>query len=126
MNFWHEYQDTGLYSVELIVYNEYGCTDTSKFELKINPVYEIFIPTSFTPNEDGINDVFQPSVIASNEYTLIIYNRWGEIVFKGINEGWDGKSKNRFVEDGVYTYVIIVNDFKDKLFKYTGNLLLIK
>ena len=126
MNFWHEYQDTGLYSVELIVYNEYGCTDTSKFELKINPVYEIFIPTSFTPNEDGINDVFQPSVMASNEYTLIIYNRWGEIVFKGINEGWDGKSKNRFVEDGIYTYVIIVNDFKDKLFKYTGNLLLIK
>ena len=61
-----------------------------------------------------------------NEYTLIIYNRWGEIVFKGINEGWDGKSKNRFVEDGIYTYVIIVNDFKDKLFKYTGNLLLIK
>jgi gliding motility-associated-like protein len=126
MNFWHTYADTGTYTIKYYITNMYQCTDSVINELIINPVYVTFIPDAFTPNNDGDNDYFYPSIIGGNDYNMKIYNRWGGIIYNEDNGKWDGKLNNNAVEQGLYSYSILVNDFKNKPFIYTGILSLIK
>ena len=84
------------------------------------------MPNSFTPNGDGDNDIFQPYVNGTNKYTITIFDRWGGIVSQKENEGWDGTLNGIKAQSGVYTYSIIVYDFKNKPFNYTGVIQLIK
>jgi gliding motility-associated-like protein len=78
------------------------------------PLADVFMPDAFSPNGDGINDVFLPVFHVDFEvinYTFIIFNRWGKEVFKtnNVNEGWDGKPiDSDEVVIGVYSWVIIV------------------
>jgi gliding motility-associated-like protein len=68
-----------------------------------------FIPNSFTPNKDGINEVFSAfSRCDLADYKLNIYNRWGEIIFKSENtEGyWDGRFRGIECAEGIYIYEI--------------------
>ncbi len=83
------------YNARLIVSTDQGCADTAALfiECKEEPV--IFIPNSFTPDEDQYNQHFNPIISPSidpHNYTLWIFNRWGEIVFESRdpNLGWDG------------------------------------
>ncbi len=75
---------------------------------------EIYVPSAFSPNDDGFNDVFkaysETEVILSQ---MQIFGRWGELIYdaknlstKDLNEGWDGDFREREMEDGVYVYVI--------------------
>ena len=48
---------------------------------------------------------------------MFIYNRWGEKIFEAENKGWDGNKNGQYVQDGIYSYSIVVTDFKNKLFK---------
>ena len=72
----------------------------------------IYVPNTFTPNNDGINDIWKPMYNSDCwidiEYT--IYNRWGNVVFRGLNdEVWNGSMMNGdyYVADGVYTYTLV-------------------
>ena len=126
LNFWHTYADTGKYEVIYVVNNQFNCVDSLTATLIINPVYQIFIPNAFTPNNDGDNDTFQPYINGAKNYTITIFDRWGEIIFQEENGIWDGKIKGNLVQDGVYTYSILANDFKNKPFIYTGIITLLK
>jgi len=126
IDFWHTYADTGIYNIKYFITNIYGCTDSTSKKLIINPAYVIFIPDAFTPNNDGDNDYFYPSIIGGRNYTLKIYNRWGGIIYNKENGRWDGKLNNNAIQHGIYSYSILVNDFKDKPFIYTGIVRLIK
>jgi len=126
LEFWHTYTDTGTYDVIYVVRNQFNCSDTAKATLIINPVYQIFIPSAFTPNNDGNNDVFKIEIIGQKNYTMTIFNRWGEIIFKEKNGIWDGNLNNNIVQNGTYSYTILVSDFKDKAFIYKGIITLIK
>jgi gliding motility-associated-like protein len=99
-------------TIELTVKNEAGCyTSDSKFILVDRPV---FIPNVFSPNNDGINDVF---FIQTKHPVLIkkwqIFNRWGDLVFtksdiytNDASEGWDGRFKEQLLERGVYVWQV--------------------
>jgi gliding motility-associated-like protein len=126
LEFWHTYADTGTYNVTYAVRNQFNCSDTAKATLIINPVYQIFIPSAFTPNNDGDNDNFKIEIIGQKEYLMTIFNRWGEIIFEEKNGAWDGKLNNNIVQNGTYSYTILVSDFKDKPFIYKGIVTLIK
>ncbi len=86
-----------------------GCTGETEIRLKIRPPQcekDVFIPTAFSPNGDGANDVL---LVRSNYITdleLIIYNRWGQEVFssKDIKDGWDGRLKGEELSPDVYAY----------------------
>ncbi len=88
---------------------EENCNETDSILINLDCELQIYIPNTFTPNNDSWNDLF---VIKSNGYLewfeLNIYNRWGEKLYytDDINDYWNGKFKNQVVQTGVYTYLI--------------------
>lgn len=117
----HSYPlDTGTYSIRLIVTDSNNCTDSSKQKIFLTADYVFYSPNSFTPNGDGLNDVFkvESSLIVSSEYKMSIYDRWGQSVFESakINEGWDGKLKgtSEIAGDGVYVWKITTKAYLGK------------
>jgi gliding motility-associated-like protein len=87
----------------------YCGTVTDTFKVKVEqcecPVY---VPNSFTPNADGLNESFKPSTCAARKYNMRIFNRWGEELFESndVNNGWDGRFEGRLVPEGAYIYEI--------------------
>jgi len=126
LNFWHTYADTGKYEIIYVVNNQFNCIDSLTATLTINPVHQIFTPNSFTPNNDGNNDTFQPYINGGKNYTITIFNQWGEIIFQEENGIWDGKMNGHIVQEGIYPYSILAIDFKDKPFIYTGTITLVR
>jgi gliding motility-associated-like protein len=97
----------------ITAYNDAGCTDMDSVFVKIKPVPGIYVPTGFTPNNDGKNDVFRPSV--ADEYVLhefSIYNRWGQKIFSTSQKetGWNGKVNGILQNPGVYVWVLIATE----------------
>lgn len=122
-NVYYHFQDTGSFDVTLTIINNLGCLDSIAHVVVINDINTIYIPAAFTPNGDGLNDLFKVYALEVNEYELEIYNRWGSVVFysKNINDTWDGKG----AESGVYVYKVTVkhNNLQPRLFGGTLTLI---
>lgn len=125
LSFWHTYNDIGSYTIRYYITNLYGCTDSVVKQLNINPNYSTFIPNSFTPNNDGDNDVFFPHSLGYKSYNIKIFDRWGGIIFDEDDLAWDGNTNGKII-GGLYSYSITILDFKDKPFIYTGLVNLIR
>ena len=104
----HLYEDAGEYTVIQWVTSLQGCLDSSSYKVRIEDPYFIYVPNSFTPNRDGINEVFKAEGEGILEFTFEIYNRWGEMIWNtgDIDNAWDGTYKGLPVEGGVYVYQI--------------------
>jgi gliding motility-associated-like protein len=105
------YKNEGYYYPTLIIENVFGCFDTLTVQVYVRP--EIYVPNSFTPNDDGKNEVFLPSVASFIDYEFMIFNRWGELIFQTRDPklGWDGKGPNgKVLKQEVYVYRIIYKD----------------
>ena len=115
------FQDTGVYEITLIASNALGCTDTAKQTIHVLEELQVVIPNVFTPNNDGINDWFGITANVSVPASIVILNRWGNVVFEkefvttagDFVELWDGTSTSSVttpssvvVTDGVYFYRI--------------------
>lgn len=125
----NDYQDTGVYVISLIAYNEIGCSDTSYNSILIKDVVKIFVPNVFTPDNDEFNQVFFPYVTNVLEYHLTIYNRWGMIMFESYDQsvGWDGTYSDRgIVQDGTYVWVINIIDINQVKATYKGHVTVLK
>ena len=121
-NLYHEYEDTGTYQVVLQIVNEGGCMDEQVLSVCVAPKTLVIAPTAFSPNNDGVNDVFFVRTIGANELSLSVYNRWGELVFEtnDIEQAWDGSFQNNLQEIGTYTWRLSyfsVEKKKDELVK---------
>ncbi len=126
----HLYSKAGTYCVTLAVSNSAGCVDTNQKCFEIIPEFYFYIPNSFSPNGDGINDDFYCKSENCSQFEMTIYNRWGHLIFstKDINEHWNGrvnKTANLSQED-VYIYVVIITDNNNESYKYTGNVNIIR
>ena len=101
----------GVYTVSVI--NSCGISSASVTVETKNCDCKFYIPSAFTPNNDGINDAFQPSgeCVLSN-YELRIYNRWGQLVYESSNalQGWDGTLKGEPQPVGIYVYQLSYKD----------------
>ena len=110
--------------------NEYGCRDSASITIELD--YEgNCIPTAFTPNNDGLNDIFRMcnNMQLDKLVDFRVFNRWGELVYENTNDatkGWDGTYKGVPQEMGVYNYMIIIAkpDGTNKIFK--GNVTLVR
>ena len=128
----HTYLDTGCYFVRLVVTDKNGCRDTSKMNVCIDPEFTFYAPNSFTPNGDGINDVWMPSGVGidPNNYTLSIWDRWGNLMFitYAWGQSWDGTANNGIQKAQIDTYVwqVDLKDFSHQNHHYKGICSLIK
>jgi gliding motility-associated-like protein len=101
------------YQITLIAYSVEGCTDTAKVNIEIQDEIVYYIPNTFTPDQDEYNPIFKPiftSGFDPNDYKMVIYNRWGEVIFESndVNYGWDGSynGTHGIVKDDTYTWKI--------------------
>lgn len=125
------YTDSGTYNVMQVVINEYGCPDTAYVPVRINPIVTFYAPNAFTPNGDGINDGFRVYGEGIRTFELLIYNRWGQLVFKSpdILQEWDGTLFNKggaMSADGVFDYAVYFTTVFGEKKSYRGKVVLIK
>ena len=127
----HTYADSGLYSItQTIINTTTGCSDVITYILRVEGDYILFIPNSFTPDGDGNNDFFLPVGIGINRdnYKMMIFNRWGELIFETENPdlGWDGMYRGVMSQTDVYVWKIRTLDHKKLPHEYIGNVTLLK
>ena len=124
MDIEHDYENAGNYDIKLFVANEFGCTDSITKQVIVHPNFELFIPDTFTPDGDRINDTFGCKGYGIASYTISILNRWGELVFNSNDIGieWDGKN----AINGVYAYRIDIVDMIGKSHYFEGEISLIR
>jgi gliding motility-associated-like protein len=124
------FEDSGYCLLELFIEDEINCESLiQKYEISIIPCQEttFYIPNSFTPNGDGLNDIFKPKGENFSEFEMFIYNRWGEMIYYSNNtSGWDGGVAGYYVPEGVYCYIITYRDIKKRPIIKIGSLTLIR
>lgn len=126
----HIYTDTGTFDARVIAVNEVGCYDTASIKIKIEPIFTFYVPNAFTPNGDSVNDTFYPRIEGFKRYEMVIFDRWGDEVFRttDIGKQWDGKSNGgkNISPLGVYTYTIKVLDILRNERSYLGSVTLVR
>ncbi len=115
----HFYTEPGIYTVSLTANNSFNCPTTYTLEHAVEATVGGFMefPTAFTPNTGGSNggyydpnaldnDVFHPHHMGIVDYELIIFNKWGELIFRSTDPyiGWDGYFQGRIVRQDVYAW----------------------
>ncbi len=101
----------------LVALNNFGCSDTICKDYDILLAKSVYIPNSFTPNGDGVNDGFGPSIYGPQleAYQFYIYNRWGNLVFESnnVNDKWNGSYK---LGDPISNYDVFVWKLKYRMY----------
>ena len=118
----HAYKEVGFYDIMLIASNDFGCVDTLHRSAEIEAIKggQVNTPNAFTPsltgpsggNQEGaldpsrINDVFLPRLEGVEKFRMLIYNKWGQLLFESDSKmkGWDGHFQNQLSPSGVYVY----------------------
>ncbi len=142
----HIFKKMGEYEIMLVAESENYCRDTTTRNLIIQNDFAFYAPTSFTPNGDGVNDCFRicGNGITQNEYRLVIYDRWGALVYNSTiydpsatcetcgDGAWDGsdmgnKSKGDAVcENGLYQWFCTFQDWNGVVHNKQGTIMLIR
>lgn len=127
---YHYFGQEGEYIVTLTLVNEGGCTTVHQATVCVEIATDILVPTAFSPNGDGVNDVFRAIGWGIMSFQMDIYNRWGEKVFQteDITQGWDGIFNDEAAEVGVYVCVIFYSTRQDAddVEMLTSNITLVK
>jgi gliding motility-associated-like protein len=86
--------------------DSYGCSASDTVTVDVIEAYSIFIPTAFSPNGDGANDVLYVRGAGIKTLEFVVYDRWGEKVFESqsINDGWDGTFRGKEMNTGIYVW----------------------
>lgn len=125
----NEPSDNGLrYKVQ--VYNRAGCFDSAFIRIKVfSTLPAIFVPTAFTPNNDGKNDVLIPVAVGMKQIEYFhIYDRWGQLVFgtSATGHGWDGTIRGRPQGTNTYVWMVKAIDFTGTPYFRKGTFVLIR
>ncbi|MBX9449012.1 MAG: PKD domain-containing protein [Taibaiella sp.] len=123
-----QYDVSGSYNVCLTAINEYGCRDTLCKAVQADVWPLLDLPTAFTPDGDGTNDILFPRGFSVKTMTLKIYNRWGELVFESssMEKGWDGRYKGEEQPMDAYAFVLTATFMDGTDYHKQGNVTLIR
>jgi gliding motility-associated-like protein len=88
--------------------------------------FQIFIPKSFSPNQDGINDFFEIQTRSVLDFHIMVFDQWGNFVFDSNdpNLKWDGKIKGKSIRKAPYIYVVKIKTIDGQTLKYSGCLMI--
>ncbi len=122
------FTNSGEYFVRLIAISPYGCSDTAVVKVTVNPDVVLYVPNTFTPNGDGLNDEFQiflpPTGVDYSTFNLTIYDRWGAVIYRtnDVYKFWNGARNNsgEVVQQDTYVYKISFKDEKKKYYEKVG------
>lgn len=106
-----------------------GCETYDTLSIKIYKGPEIYVPTAFSPNNDGLNDVFKVVPIGISTFNYFkIYNRWGQQIFftTDYRKGWDGRYKSIDQPSGVYIWMVSGIDFNGNTISHKGTVMLLR
>ncbi len=113
-----------------VVKNEYNCADTIQELLKVKPAFVIYIPNTFTPNGDGLNDGFQAKGVGITRFSIQIFDRWGHMLYEthDIENAWDGTAKGSAdpIKEDTYVWKAKVVDLLNKTHDLSGHVSLIR
>lgn len=122
----HNYPVVGFYNAMLIATNQFGCKDTA---IKVITIISDFqFPNVFTPNGDGINDEFLPFTEGVTDYHLMIFDRWGELIFESrdVKTGWNGNFNGKPCQQDAYVWKAEVKFFDSRTFNKTGSITILR
>ncbi len=125
-----QYFAPGVYTVTLTVTDSAGCSNSivKNNLIIVEEPLKVFAPNAFSPNGDGINDVFEIKTQLVKEIQITIYDRFGGIVFTSndVNFQWDGTYNGKACQEGAYAYVIKGKFYNNKPFEQKGSVLIIR
>lgn len=124
----HQYLATGTYQVCLIAETEFGCHDTicQNVSAIVNPLFDV--PTAFSPNGDGINDIWEVKSFGVIKYEMKVFNRWGQLLFVSNDQklGWNGRFNGAIQPMDAYAYVLNIEFSHGERVTKTGNVTLLR
>ncbi len=117
---------SGCYRVEAV--DNSGCKAIDEMCVEVTTSHNIYIPNTFTPNEDGVNETFMVYGTGISNIELIIFDRWGAKLFTSTEQskGWDGTFKGEMSKQDVYTYLVNYQALDGKKHTKTGHVTLLK
>lgn len=125
----YTFTEGGVFEVVQTVIDPNGCASTATGQVAVSGSV-VYSPTAFSPNNDGMNDTWLPVAIGATSYALEVFNRWGERVWHTEDKQvpWLGQheSGQHFVEDGVYSWVLRIEDDLRNPEIHKGNVLLFR
>lgn len=125
------YISDGIFRASLKVTDSLGCMDTTSALINVIVKETLFIPSAFTPNGDGLNDIFAV-IYSPSRFEFVemsVYNRWGVKVFDTKLPGgnwWDGKVNGVAEPPGIFTYNVVARDKKGKSYELNGTIALVR
>jgi len=125
----HQYVSTGTYIITQTVTYPFGCVYNNVTSIIIGEGYALVIPNAFTPNNDALNAFFQPEYKGLSDFSLDVYDTWGELIYSEKGDaiiGWDGKVKGVDSENGNYYYKVSGKTFYGKIIEKQASFVLIK
>jgi len=130
VGFTYTYNDIGTYTITLEVSDSVGCHDSFEKTIEVHEQTRFYLPNSFTPNGDGINDVLLPvqMEVKDGSYLMRIYDRWGNLIFytEDLNQGWDGTVNGKLVPTGsTVVYFATYQDFDGTVYEKNGKVTVI-
>jgi gliding motility-associated-like protein len=120
---------SGRQTITHYVTSPQGCTSSATGEITIQG-FTFYAPTSFSPNNDGINDFWLPVMTGITSIDIRIYNRWGDLIYHSndLNRPWSGQidSGNHYAANGSYNYRILAQDLTLQSHEFTGSFMVIR
>lgn len=116
------------YTYRIVAHNKIEDIQTISNEVSIDTEFNIWIPNTFTPNGDGLNDLFKLTGTFISDFQISIFSKWGEKVFSSedVEHSWDGTYRDADCQIGNYYYVIFVKAANGRSKKIDGNFVLLR
>jgi gliding motility-associated-like protein len=124
-------QEPGIYPIQLVAADTAGCTSFFEGMVEVRDEFRVFVPNSFTPNSDDINDVIVPSFTYKPQfYHWQIFNRYGDLIFDSTDykEAWMGEHRNGgyFVPAGIYNFILTTRGVERDMQTFRGTISLVR
>lgn len=105
-----------------------GCISRDSIFIGLSETSTLYVPNSFTPGSDGFNDVFRVKYTNIADFSILIFDRWGEVIYESndINFGWNATYKGKIVQDGIYVYKISALGKDQVHYDLTGHITILR
>ncbi|MBL7931660.1 MAG: gliding motility-associated C-terminal domain-containing protein, partial [Bacteroidia bacterium] len=122
----YHFTNAGKYPVVMVVADGNGCKDSIIKTVEVAIDFAFYAPNAFTPNEDDKNEIFIPVIRGVKFYEIMIFNRWGERIFRStdLTKGWDGTFKGESCQQGSYVWKVNLTTTGGEEKFYSGSVLL--